>query len=127
MFVELKKVKYFNEITDLKSYGVKYFKEIKRYKSVQKRGVFITQASIYDGAFLWIYLTAYYFRNKSSIIVVWLVYKQASKNIEVIKVKLTRRKPSGLLQGVAFLVYFQNNLYDFYIMTKYDSNRLKDN
>ena len=35
------------------SYDVKYFKEIKRLKSLQKsRGVFRIQASIYDGAFL---------------------------------------------------------------------------
>ena len=43
MFDELKKVKYFKETTDLKSYDVKYFKEIKCYKSAQKRGVFRTQ------------------------------------------------------------------------------------
>ena len=32
------------------------------------------QTSINDGAFLWIYLTAYCFRNKSFIIDVQLVY-----------------------------------------------------
>ena len=49
MFDELKEVKYFKEITDFKiSYNVQYFKEIKRLKSLQ--------ASIYDAAFLWIYL-----------------------------------------------------------------------
>ena len=37
-------------------------------------GVFRTQASIYDGAFLRIYLTVYYFDNKSSIIDVRLGY-----------------------------------------------------
>ena len=38
------------------------------------RGVFRTQAKIYDGAFLGMYLTAYYFHNKSSIIDVRLGY-----------------------------------------------------
>ena len=50
MFVELKEVKYFKE------------KQIS------------TQASIYDRAFLWIYLMAYNFRYKISIIDVRLVY-----------------------------------------------------
>ena len=50
MFVELKEVKYFKE------------KQIS------------TQASIYDGAFLWIYLMAYNFRYKISVIDVELVY-----------------------------------------------------
>ena len=37
MFDELKEVNYFKEITDLKGpYNVKYFKEIKRSKSLQK-------------------------------------------------------------------------------------------
>ena len=40
----------------------------------KNRGVVRTQVSIYDGAFSWIYLTAYYFRNKSSIIDVRLCY-----------------------------------------------------
>ena len=43
-------------------------------ESLKIRGVFRTQASIYDGAFLLIYLTAYYFLNKSSIIDVRLGY-----------------------------------------------------
>ena len=38
---------------------------------------------IYDGAFLWIYWTAYYFRNESSIIDVQLGYIQAFENIEI--------------------------------------------
>ena len=41
----------------------------KRLKSLQKtRDVFRTHASIYDEAFLRIYLTALYYRNISSII-----------------------------------------------------------
>ena len=57
------------------SYNVKYFKLIKRLKSLQKsRGVFRTQVNIYDTAFLWIYLTAYYFLNKSPITHVQLGY-----------------------------------------------------
>ena len=43
-------------------------------ESSKSRGVFRTQASIYGGAFLWIYLTAYYFCNKSSVIDVRLGY-----------------------------------------------------
>ena len=42
--------------------------------SSKSRGVFRTWASIYNGVFLWTYLTAYYFCNKSSIIDVWLGY-----------------------------------------------------
>ena len=34
----------------------------------KSRGVFRIHADIYDGAFLGIYLTAYYFRNISSVI-----------------------------------------------------------
>ena len=64
MFDELKEVKYFI----LGSRNIKYLKEIK------SRGAFRTQASVYEGAFLWIYLTAYYFCNKSSIIDVRLGY-----------------------------------------------------
>ena len=49
-------------MTDFKSrrMNVKHFKEIKRF-SLQKAEayVFRTQASICDGAFLWLYLTAY--------------------------------------------------------------------
>ena len=43
-------------------------------ESSKSRDVFIIQASIYDGASLWIYLTAYYLSNKNSIIDVWLGY-----------------------------------------------------
>ena len=39
-----------------------YCKKLQRDKS---RGVFRTQASIYDWGFLWIYLTAYYFAIKA--------------------------------------------------------------
>ena len=72
MFDELKEVKYFKKITFQKSCNVNYFKEIKR--SPKSRGLFRTQASIYDGVFLRIYLTAYYFCNKNSIIDVLLGY-----------------------------------------------------
>ena len=43
MFVELKEVKYFKNKTDFKSliYNVKYFKEIKRSKSVQKAEAYL--------------------------------------------------------------------------------------
>ena len=73
MFDELKEVKYFKKIITLnifqESYNEKFFKEIKHLKSFQKtEELFRTQASNYDGAFLWIYLTVYYFLNISSII-----------------------------------------------------------
>ena len=50
-------------------------------ESSKSRGVYRTQASIYDGAFLWIcnslvneFLTATYFCNKSSITDIGLGY-----------------------------------------------------
>ena len=43
-------------------------------ESSKSRDIFRTQASIYDGPFLWIYLTAYYFHNKGSITDVQLGY-----------------------------------------------------
>ena len=53
-------------------YSVKYFKVIKRLKSLQKAEAY--EASVYDRALLRIYLTAYYFCNKSSITDVQLGY-----------------------------------------------------
>ena len=52
------------------------FKEIKTFEesSTKSRCVFRTQASIHDRAFLWIYVAAYNFHYKSSIIDVWLGY-----------------------------------------------------
>ena len=54
MLDELKEVQYFKEITDFRSYSIKYFKEIKRLKSpqVKAEACFTPEASIYDGAFL---------------------------------------------------------------------------
>ena len=78
----------------------------KRLKSLQKAWRIQNPASIYDWAFFLIYLTTYYFRNKSSIIDVWLGNILASKYIEIFKVKLRWSKTSQLLQGVAFLVKF---------------------
>ena len=63
-------------------------------------GVFRTQGSIFDGTFLWIYLTAYYFCNKVSTIDLRLGY------IEIFKVKLRWSKSSWLLQRIAFLVLY---------------------
>ena len=51
MFDELKEVKYLKNRFQ-ESYNVKYVKEIKRLRSLQKTGLFRTQASIYVGAFL---------------------------------------------------------------------------
>ena len=62
MFDELKEVKYFERNNRFQwSYNKKCFK-ICGYG---------TQASICNGAFLWIYLMAYYIHNNSSIIDVW--------------------------------------------------------
>ena len=71
-------------------------------ESSKSRGVFRTQASIYDGVFLRIYLGTYYFCNKSSITDVRLTYTQASENIEISKVRLSSSKSSRLLQRIAF-------------------------
>ena len=108
MFDKSKK-KYLKKITRLNRfqdpYTEKSFKKIKRLKSLQKRRrVFRTHASICDGAFLRIYLTALYFCNMSSIIDLRLGYVQASENIEILKVKLRQSKSSRLLRRIAFLV-----------------------
>ena len=74
MFDELKEVKCFKNNTFQESY-VKYFKEIKRWNSLQKAEAYLEpkRASTME-LFLRIYLTAYYFRNKSFIIDVRLGY-----------------------------------------------------
>ena len=64
-------------------------------ESSKSRDIFRTQASIYDGPFLWIYLTAYYFHNKGSIIDVQLGYAKVSfiyksKPEQVIAIVTTR-------------------------------------
>ena len=41
MFDELKEVKHFHEITFKEPYNVKFFKEIKRLKSLQKAEVYL--------------------------------------------------------------------------------------
>ena len=71
MFDELKEVKYFKEITDLKNLKCKNFKEIKRLKSLQVKAEAYRASTM---EVLVIYLTAYYFRNKSSIIDIRLGY-----------------------------------------------------
>ena len=55
---------------------LKYFKEITDFQSLQKAEAYLEpkRAGIYDGPFLWIYLTVCYFRNESSIIDVRLGY-----------------------------------------------------
>ena len=76
IFDELKEVKYFKEITDFKSVLMKstLIKEIKRLNYLQKAEAYLApkRASICN--FFWIHLKVYYFRNKSSIIDVWLGY-----------------------------------------------------
>ena len=65
-----------------------------------------TQARIYDGAVLRIYLMSYYLLNKGFIIDVGLGYTYASESIEIFKGKLRWSKSSWLLQRIAFIVYF---------------------
>ena len=74
MFDELMEVKCFKNIRFQDSY-VKYFKEIKSLKSLQKAEAYLEpkRASTME-LFFRIYLTAYYFRNKSFIIDVRLGY-----------------------------------------------------
>ena len=57
MYDESKEAKYFKEI--ISRDNVKYFKEVKNLKSVQKAWVYLEP--IYDGAFVGIYLMVYYF------------------------------------------------------------------
>ena len=114
IFDELKEVKYSTRNNRFQeSFNVKCFKEKKKKtfeeSSTKSSATFRTQASIYDGSFLWIYLTAYYFRNKSSIIDDQLGYMQTFENIEIFKVRLSGSKSSRLLQRVAFLVCFVFN------------------
>ena len=54
MFDEWKKIKYFKEITDFKSYNVNKIKEIKRLKSLQKAEAYLEPKRASQGAFLWI-------------------------------------------------------------------------
>ena len=80
MFGELKELKYFKEITDFKNLIMQNTEKSKTFEESSKsRGVFRTQVSIYDGVSLWIYLTAYYFRNKSSIIADSICFKCSCK------------------------------------------------
>ena len=75
MFDELKKVKNFKETNDFKILWRKILQRNKIFEESSKsRGVFRTKASIYDGVFLWIFLTASYFHNKGSIIDIRLGY-----------------------------------------------------
>ena len=56
------------------SCNVKYFKERKRLKSLQKAEAYLEPKQGSTWSFLWIYFKAYYFRNKNSIIDVRLGY-----------------------------------------------------
>ena len=98
---------------------MKYFNEIKRLKSLQKAEVYLEpKRRSNDGAFLWIYLTAYYLRNISSIIDFRLGYVWVSENIENLKVKLSWSKSLRLLQRVAFL-----DLFGFFDITGWKKAR----
>ena len=84
IFDELIEGKYFTRNNRFQEFFKESFEESSSKSSV----VFRTQVSIYDGAFLWIYLTANYFRSKNYIIDVILGYIKAFENIEIFKVKL---------------------------------------
>ena len=110
IFDEVKEVRYFTRNNRFQeSFNAKYFKEIKRLKSPQVKAVsYLESKRAYMAQFfVWIYLTAYYFRNKSYIIDVQLGYIQAFENIEIFKLKLRWSKSSRLLKCVAFLVSFE--------------------
>ena len=98
-------------------------------ESSKSRRIFRTHASIYDGAFLWIYLRALNFRNISSIIDLRPSYIWVSENIEIFKVKLRRSKWSRLLQRIAFLVkVFKNKAFNigfFFILPIYFLRQLE--
>ena len=68
IFDELKEVEYFKEITDFKS------QEIKRLKSLQKSEAYLKPKRTSTKEAFVNYLTAYCFRNKSSIRDVQLGY-----------------------------------------------------
>ena len=107
IFDELKEVRYFTRNNRFQeSFNVKYFQRNITFEESSSKSsvVFRSQASVYDRTFLWIYLTAYYFRSKSSIIHIQLDYMQTFENIGIFKVTQRWSKPSRLLQRVAFLV-----------------------
>ena len=52
MFDELKEVKYFKEITDSRILCKIYSRNNTFKESSKSRALFVTQASIYDGAFM---------------------------------------------------------------------------
>ena len=93
MFDELKEVMYldfknrFNRFQG--SYNVKYFKEIKRLKTLQKAEAYLEpkQVTMME-LFLRIYLMEYDICNKNSIIDVRLGYIKASVNFEISKLKV---------------------------------------
>ena len=110
IFDELKEVNYFTRNNRFQEpFHVKHFQRNITFEESSSKSsvVFRSQASIYDRTFLWIYLTAYYFRKKSSITDAQLGYMQTFKNIEIFKVKLRLSKPSRLLKRVAFLLFFK--------------------
>ena len=69
-------------------YNVNHFKVKKRLKSLQKAEAYLEPKWTSVRTLLWIYLTVYYFCNKSSIAETRLGYIQASENIEIFKAKL---------------------------------------
>ena len=89
IFDELRKEKYFKEITDFKTFNVKYLKDIKRLKSLQKAETCLEpNKHLHWSFFVNTLLTVFYFRNKISVIDIRLGYIQTSENIEIFNVNL---------------------------------------
>ena len=79
MFDELEKVKYFKELNKFQE-SLLWCKILERNKTLKKfsksRVVFRTQASIRDGAFLWIYLRLTIFAIKApSQMFDWVIHR----------------------------------------------------
>ena len=106
IFSELIERKYFTRNNRFQeSFNVKYFKKIKRLKSLQVKAVSYLEPKRASLMKLFVNIVNCYFRNKNSIIKVKLGYIQVFENIEIFKVKLRWSKSSRLLQRLVFLVY----------------------
>ena len=111
MFDELKKSK----VTEFKSCNVKCLKEIKRLKSLQKPEAYLEPKTISTMELsLWIFLKAYYFCNKSSVIMFnWVIYRPP----KILKFwsEIRWNKSSWLLQRVTFLILF--SIFHFFFFS----------
>ena len=109
-------------------------------ESSKSRGVFRAQASIYHGAFMWINLTAHYFRNKISTIIIRVTKRafvflqrntkfhsctQTAIRFFTVKCKILQLYPNGHLssqQNREFWklypnghLYFSQEIYEIYL------------